>query len=64
MYQRGTRGLLQHLYFIVLDLLCINISFVLTYLVATTFLSYNMPDKDYYKLIVILNVTVLLVSVF
>ena len=64
MYQRGTRGLAQHLYFIVLDLLCINISFVLTYLVATTFLSYNMPGKDYYKLIIILNVTVLLVSVF
>lgn len=64
MYQRGTRGLVQHLYFIILDLLCINISFVLTYLVATTFLSYNMPGKDYYKLIIILNVTVLLVSVF
>ena len=64
MYQRGTRGLIQHLYFIILDLLCINISFVLTYLVARRFLSYNMPGKDYYKLIIILNVTVLLVSVF
>lgn len=64
MYQRGTRGLVQHLYFIILDLLCINISFVLTYFAARSFLSYNMPGKDYHKLIIILNATVLLVSVF
>ncbi len=64
MYQKGTRGLFRHLYFLIQDLLCINISFVITYLIARRFLSYNMPGKDYYKLIIILNVTAVLVSIF
>lgn len=64
MYQKGTRGLFKHLYFLVQDILCMNISFVITYLIARRFLSYNMPGEDYYKLIIILNVTALLVSFF
>ena len=64
MYQKGTRGLFKHLYFLILDILCINISFVFTYLIARRFLSYNMPGEDYHKLIIILNVTAFLVSVF
>lgn len=64
MYQKGTRGLFQHLYFLIQDILCVNISFVCTYLIARRFLSYNMPGEDYYKLIIILNVTAVLVSVF
>ena len=64
MYQKGTRGLFNRLYFLILDVISMNISFVLTYIVARNFLSYNMPGKDYYKLIIILNVTAVLVSVF
>lgn len=64
MYQKGTRGLLWHLYFLIQDILCINISFGITYLIARRFLSYNMPGEDYYKLIIILNVTAVLVSIF
>lgn len=56
--------MLQNLYFLFLDILCINISFVITYIIARNFLSYNMPGKDYYKLIIILNVTAVLVSIF
>ncbi len=64
MYQKGTRGLIQHLYFLISDIFCMNISFVFTYFVARRFLSYKMPGEDYYKLIIILNVTALLVSIF
>ena len=64
MYQKGTRGLFKNLYFLIQDLFCMNISFVITYLIARRFLSYNMPGEDYYKLIIILNVTAVLVSVF
>lgn len=64
MYQKGTRGFVIKLYFLIADIICINISFVITYLIARNFLSYNMPGEDYYKLIIILNVTAVLVSIF
>ncbi|MCR5652399.1 MAG: sugar transferase [Ruminococcus sp.] len=64
MYQKGTRGLFKSLYFLIQDIICINVSFIFTYLIARHFLSYNMPGEDYYKLIIILNVTAVLVSVF
>lgn len=63
MYQRSAQGFIKHLDFILLDLLCLHISFLLAFM-ARHGLRNPYADKVYSSVLVFLTLSCVLISIF